>query len=212
MPRMSANQRRVEFIDAAVRVVAKHGIGKATTRRIAEEARAPLASLHYCFQTKEQLLWAVWERFRDDFADSQTEAADGLSGSLADCAVNVLRRTFDWMLEHPDFAVAQFDLYQWALRRDDSPFDSFVADLFVQYTVETLRPCATAEQDAFVLPLARFMTAALDGTTVSWNAHQDLDRFHNEVEMALTAVRALVESLDSVNSTRKPKALTSSSV
>lgn len=33
----------------------------ATTRRIAEEANAPLATLHYCFSSKEVLFAAVFE-------------------------------------------------------------------------------------------------------------------------------------------------------
>jgi AcrR family transcriptional regulator len=60
--RVPSDVRRQQFIDAAVKVIARDGVDGATTRRIAEEAKAPLATLHYCFQTKENLLWAVFEQ------------------------------------------------------------------------------------------------------------------------------------------------------
>ncbi|WP_280447927.1 TetR family transcriptional regulator, partial [Nocardia cyriacigeorgica] len=49
------------MVAAAVRVIAARGVDVATTRRIAEEANAPLATLHYCFATKELLFAAVFE-------------------------------------------------------------------------------------------------------------------------------------------------------
>ena len=42
MARVSAEQRRRELVDAAVRVIAEHGVPGATTRRIADAAGAPM--------------------------------------------------------------------------------------------------------------------------------------------------------------------------
>ena len=61
MARIPAAERRAELVAAAVRVIAAHGVDGATTRRIAEEANAPLATLHYCFSSKEVLFAAVFE-------------------------------------------------------------------------------------------------------------------------------------------------------
>ena len=193
MPRKSADQRRVEFIDAAVRVIAKQGLGDTTTRRIAEEAsNAPLASLHYVFQTKEKLLWAVWERFMDDFASSYIT---GLTDeTLSARAVSVLDAGQKWMLEHPDFALASFDLYQWAVRRDDSPYGTDLNDLYANQLADALRPAAQPDEQGLVMPLARLILAMLDGFSLGWNIHQDDDRFRSDIAVASAAVEAFVAS------------------
>jgi hypothetical protein len=44
MSRVATNERREHFIKAASRVLREHGVARATTRRIAKEAGAPLAA------------------------------------------------------------------------------------------------------------------------------------------------------------------------
>ena len=51
---MPASDRRRQFIDAAIQVIAREGVAKATTRRIAAAANAPAAALH-CFSSKDEL-------------------------------------------------------------------------------------------------------------------------------------------------------------
>ena len=47
---------------AAIEVIASEGLARATTRRIAEAADAPLGSLHYCFRSKDELIESVLAR------------------------------------------------------------------------------------------------------------------------------------------------------
>lgn len=61
MARMGAEMRRLDFIEATVKVIAEYGAANATTRRIAAQADSPLASLHYTFHTKDELFYAVYE-------------------------------------------------------------------------------------------------------------------------------------------------------
>ena len=61
MARISARERRQDFIEATIKVITEHGVANATTRRIAEAAGSPLASLHYVFHTKDELFCAVYE-------------------------------------------------------------------------------------------------------------------------------------------------------
>ncbi|WP_458239263.1 TetR family transcriptional regulator, partial [Pseudomonas sp. P5_A2_2] len=61
MARVGAELRRQDFVEATVKVIAEHGVANATTRRIAAAAGCPLASLHYVFHTKDDLLYAVYE-------------------------------------------------------------------------------------------------------------------------------------------------------
>lgn len=59
MSRLSAQDRRVELIDATVRVAVAEGLDAATVRRIAQEAGVPLGTVHYCFGSKAALISAV---------------------------------------------------------------------------------------------------------------------------------------------------------
>lgn len=59
MPRLSAQDRRVELVQATVRVAIAEGLDAATVRRIAQEAGVPLGTVHYCFGSKAALISAV---------------------------------------------------------------------------------------------------------------------------------------------------------
>jgi AcrR family transcriptional regulator len=93
MSRIPASQRREEFITAVVTVVAAEGVEGATTRRIAAEAKASLAALHYCFSSKEELFYAVFERqvqiLQQEFWHPRKNAGLGRT------AANLLRRLMD---------------------------------------------------------------------------------------------------------------------
>ena len=107
MSRISAEQRREDFVNAAVRVVATHGAAGSTTRLIADEADAPLASLHYCYDSKEALLDAVFEAL----ARRPYEAVTPPTGAgLAGIASLVLNGALDWYVAHPDWARARLEL------------------------------------------------------------------------------------------------------
>jgi AcrR family transcriptional regulator len=59
MARMSVEERREALIEAAYRVIADHGVEGATTRRVCAQAKMPLASFHYAFESRMALLTAV---------------------------------------------------------------------------------------------------------------------------------------------------------
>jgi AcrR family transcriptional regulator len=53
---MSADARRAELLQAALRVMSRDGIAAGTTRAIVAEAGMPLATFHYCFRSRNELL------------------------------------------------------------------------------------------------------------------------------------------------------------
>ncbi|HEX5331993.1 MAG TPA: TetR family transcriptional regulator [Cellulomonas sp.] len=59
MSRMPVAERRVQLIDAALRVACRDGIDAATVRAVAAEAGVSLGVVHYCFLDKDELLRAV---------------------------------------------------------------------------------------------------------------------------------------------------------
>src|SRR5688572_24651101 len=99
VPRIPAAQRRQDFILAAVEVIADHGIDGATTRRIAEQAQANLAMLHYRYDSKESLFADVYEyvagKYREVIQESDPH------GSLPDTARQILRGVMECYLDSP---------------------------------------------------------------------------------------------------------------
>ncbi len=56
-----ASGRRAQIIDATMRLIARDGVAALSTRKIAREAPVNLATLHYLFGSKADLLLAVLE-------------------------------------------------------------------------------------------------------------------------------------------------------
>lgn len=96
MPHVPAEERREQLIDATIRVMAEHGLEAATSRRIADAAGAPLASIHYTFGSLEALMGAAYARALDQMLN-RIDAAVVLDrgyavafASLADAVADVL--------------------------------------------------------------------------------------------------------------------------
>src|SRR3954469_19945780 len=89
MAHVPTEVRRQQLIDAAMAVISREGVDGATTRRIADEAGAPLATLHYCFQTKENLLWATFEHLAG-LVRSALEEASAPGQTVADIAGHLI--------------------------------------------------------------------------------------------------------------------------
>jgi AcrR family transcriptional regulator len=118
MTRLPMEERRERFIAAAITVVANEGVARATTRRIAEVANVPLAGLHYCFETKEQLFEAVVEastKVGTDWAGRRVKSGMGLRAAVE----VILKGHLQWILENRNMVQAQFELTHWALRHPE---------------------------------------------------------------------------------------------
>ncbi len=115
MPRIPVAQRRRDFIDAAVEVIATHGIDGATTRRIAEQAKANVAMLHYCYDSKEDLFADVYEFVSGKYRELLTECDP--STGLRETARQLLRAVMEFYLASPSFTTTTMELITWARRQ-----------------------------------------------------------------------------------------------
>ncbi len=79
MARVTASERRQQLIDAAFRVMTRDGVAAASTRAIAAEANAPLASFHYVFSSKEELLREVTESLVEQMLGAAMEGLEPTS-------------------------------------------------------------------------------------------------------------------------------------
>lgn len=182
MAYVSADARREQLIDAAVQVIAREGADKATTRKIADEARAPLASLHYCFQNKENLLLAVFNRLAQEMP-SPLDAPEGTRvtpGELAELAVT---RTMEWTVDQPVRARAAIEVILWAQRAAPDLATGFY-DTFAKQTEAFLRQSTPPLPDPLLRSAVRVLFAHVDGLTLQFLSHQDRER---TLEDAVTA-------------------------
>lgn len=162
---MPIDERRAQLIAATARVISREGVAGATTRRIADEAGAPLASLHYSFRNKEDLFAAVIE-FGVEQTAALIAAREIAPGSGLVTAVSDYLQTYrTWALADPDMMVAQYSLLTWMLRSPDGRTNA--ARAYRQYTdglMSVLTRAATrGERDVKLRELAELAIAVADG-------------------------------------------------
>ena len=187
MPRISAAQRRTDFIHAAVEVIAAHGIDGATTRRIADQAKANLAMLHYCYDSKEALFSDVYEYVAGKYGEVITESDP--HSSLTEVADQVLRGVMAFYLESPTFAAATFELISWARRQHEdrgiAVFDRAVATLRT-----TLQSAPDAPEPETVEELAYVIATLADGFGVNWLTYGDRPAAEKQMDLAASVLTA----------------------
>lgn len=188
---VKASDRRTALVSAAVRVIADHGVEGATTRRIAAAAGGSLASLHYVFESKEALFFAIWEEQVRALALSARAGArrDG----LASTADRLLRETFDWFRADEPYARAQLELTFWALRRDGS-LGVRTYDLHIKVMKEALEQSLLPGENASIIEnLARLIVSLADGISLQWMCYRDDKRLAEDLHHARFALLGLVD-------------------
>lgn len=176
MARKSARDRREELIEATVRVLIRDGVNAATTRAIAAEAGAPLASLHYCFDSRDELLDEAARRITDRAVTATSDSFarhDDLRHS-----VSALLQAFWKIVEHaPETELVSYEIRQYALRQEGL---HNVAEHQLEHYLEAhrsmLRAVAATTGIEWTVPidvLARYTHACLDGLSLAWLVDRD---------------------------------------
>jgi AcrR family transcriptional regulator len=187
MERLPAGQRRGDFISAAVQIIAERGVHGATTRRIAERAKAPLASLHYCFHTKEELFLAIYEEMSASQIREGFHVREG--SGLGRAAAGLLRQIKAWIEKSDTYAQAQLELFFW-VRRQDGDLAKRVYQLYLDMLEGLLREGLRPDDDVnLVGVLARTIASVADGLIPQWLTYTD-------PVMRDTTVDVIAESLE----------------
>lgn len=189
MPRISVAQRRSDFINAAVEVIAIYGIDGATTRRIAEQAQANVAMLHYCYDSKEDLFADVYEfvagRFRDVLKGSDPHS------NLVDTARQLLRGGMEFYIESASFTAATLELISWA-RRQRGGRGIAVFDQALE-TVRAVLRSATSEhpiEPETIDQIAYVIATLADGFALNWLTYGDRSAATEQMEIAASVLES----------------------
>lgn len=164
MPHMTNDDRREQLIEAASKVIREEGLAKATTRRIADAAGAPLGSLHYCFRGKEDLLAAVTRRLGSGgHVLSEHRVIPGMG--LAEGAAAILETFAEWLTEPEAKTLSEYEIYIWANLHDD--YRDMPAEVYQGWIDRIQKMLASAERDdeppRDTVAIARLVLALIDG-------------------------------------------------
>lgn len=190
MARIPAAERRAELVAAAVRVIAAHGVDGATTRRIAEEANAPLATLHYCFATKEVLFAAVFEYLAGEYRDVLHRS--DVHSDAQNTARGLLRGVLEWYLENRDFGATILELISWGQREGEQ------AEVVYNEAFATMRTILDGTTTAAGRPvdpetidqLIYVVSALSDGFALNWLVFTDAAAARAQVEVTVGVLDA----------------------
>jgi AcrR family transcriptional regulator len=168
-------ERQREFINAGIRVVAREGVARATTRRIAEEAGAPTASLHYCFSDKQELLEAVFDATVSDGMSHVRRLIHPNMG-LRMAIQEIARGYVDLVRRRPEIQLVFTEMNFWALRQPRSRHLAARAyRLYIDGSVLLLREACMTEAEAALdhEKIARQIIAIVDGAALQFLSLND---------------------------------------
>ena len=130
--RVPTEERKIQLIAATVELMRREGVQSVTMRAIAQEANAPLATAHYCFSNKDELMDAAaeaWLKNLNRFS-SDVPVHLGLRKAVEQIAEGYWRS----LEEEPASLVAEIELIMWATRNAES--SPLAAKIYPAYEVE----------------------------------------------------------------------------
>jgi AcrR family transcriptional regulator len=189
---LSSDVRREKIIDAAVEVIASEGLARATTRRIAERADAPLGSLHYCFRNKDELIESVLARavatMEASFEEIHPE--EGFEATLRASVAAY----WQWIQRDLGLHLALFELLIWTIRRGEHG-NNLSRDANEPFGGHLIRSALerAAERDGFTPAVSidetvRFLLHRFDGLVFEFAESRDVAGCQRQTELLAQAL------------------------
>jgi TetR/AcrR family transcriptional regulator, regulator of biofilm formation and stress response len=187
--RSSAEAKRVQILEAALRVVAEGGPDAITFRRVAADAEVPLGLLTYHFDSREDLLRQAFRLYLSEavafMSGIEDEKSPHTPESVVDMVLEITRREFS---DDPAMVRVEYELILYAAR------DSVLAREFNAYErwMET-KLAASLETLGAQRPIdaARTMIDVVRGFEIERLSHPDADLKNLERRLRLV-IEALI--------------------
>ena len=202
MTRISAIDRRGALVHAALQVVADKGVAQATTRAIVAEAGMSLASFHYAFASRDELMTELIQTVVADEARAvfpertgPTDAAGAGQDSLRQILRDGLQGYADHLRAEPLREKAMLELTQYALRAPE--LRHLAREQYERYHAlagQALDSAARRSGSAWLLPVddvARLLVALTDGLTIAWLVDRDDRATATLLDVAADSIAAL---------------------
>lgn len=194
MVRTPVEERRRALVAAALRVVASQGLSRASTRAIVAEAGMSLASFHYAFESRDELIDLL---ITEVLAKEEKAVVPGdLSGkSLVELLSEGLMGYLHHLRTHASHELAMLELTQYALRAR-VPLARQQYEQYTRIAVQSLELAALRTGTRWTVPLhtaAKLLVSFTDGLTLSWLMDRDDALAEEIVAAAARAVAGLAE-------------------
>jgi len=192
MGRISAEVRRDEFVEAAIRVMSKEGLDRATTRRISKEAGTTQGVFHFAFKDKNELLTSVIGAVTleiEKVLRNSVVPSRGLSQAINDAIFGI----WEYVKRDDGLQLMQYELTILCRR---TPGLEWLADWqYARYTASTLGIFEEALQgEELQIPLqelTKFIVATIDGLILQYEVLLDKSGSEKDLRNAVTAACAL---------------------
>jgi AcrR family transcriptional regulator len=207
MAYLSAEERRQTIVDAAVDVIATEGLTRATTRRIAEKADAPLGALHYCFRDKEELITLVAQQGAAmlNAAFAEVDPSRGVEATIRDS----VDACWHWVRDNGGLQLALMELGLWKIREGGdnvyAMWDAFGGDLLRENLRRALES-DPVELRISIPEIVRFINHRLDGLAYEYAASRDVAACARQMQLLADALVYLALGVDSQRAGRGRRA------
>lgn len=177
-------------MQAAIRVIAQHGVAAATTRAIVAEADMSLASFHYVFRSHSEMMREV-VAFVVDAEVASVFATLTPGGDIRQVLRAGLQAYLDYLIADPGHEQVMQELVHYALRTPG--LEGLAADQYVAYNsgVVSVLLGAGVEWSLPVHDVARLIVTITDGVTLAWLADRDTASAERVLDFAADSLAAL---------------------
>ena len=197
MTRMSAADRREKLVAAAIRVMTREGVAKATTRAIAGEAGMPLGVFHYAFRSKAELMAVVTQTIaQQSKAEIDAVTLSGTTDDPFDLVVGGLCAYFEHVVAHSDEHLVTYELTTTALR--DAELEQVAKrqyDYYLEENEKLLSAVAELMGFEFTEPIpvvSRYVFSVMDGLALNWLARGDEEEARKVIDLTARTILGLV--------------------
>ena len=197
MSRVSSAERRAALVRAALRVIDRDGLHAATTRMIVAEAGMSLASFHYAFRSRDEMMR---ELVAFVVADEQRVSLEALDpdADIRSAVRAGMRAYFELLRAHPSREQALQELVQYSLRTpglEHLPRAQYASYFHTaRVLLERGAENAGVQWSLPIEQLARILIAITDGLTVAWLADRDDEAADTLIDFAADTIGALALS------------------
>ncbi|HLS64443.1 MAG TPA: helix-turn-helix domain-containing protein [Ruania sp.] len=190
--RIPVAERRGALLTAAFTVIASRGLAAASTRAIVAEAGMSLASFHYAFDSRDELLQLL---ITEVTAGEQAAVlpAERAGKSLEQLLIEGLTGYLEHLRADPQREQAMLELTQYAIRsRPELAAQQY--GRYQEIASAALQLAAAETGTCWRVPVptvARLLVHVTDGLTLTWLVDRDEHAARQTIAAAATALMAL---------------------
>ena len=196
MARKPAAVRRRDLVEAGLRVIAREGMHRATVRAIVAEAGVPLATFHYVFASRDEMIGEAYA-FVALRPEENTMAAMPEGATLDDAIRAIFTLWFERFLEHPEYELAIMEIMAYCSRTPSlAHLPGEVQERYLEAVtdaVEGLREHFGASAAMPARDAAALVLHLTDGLTYCWLRTHDTEASHRFIEAAVPLVRRTID-------------------